>query len=72
MISKINYIYNPSDGVIIKKNPKMLKSNDCAEIEVTTRHRVCVEIFANFKVFGRVIIREKKETVCVGTVKKIL
>jgi len=32
VISKINYIYNPSDGVIIKKNPKMLKSNDCAEI----------------------------------------
>lgn len=31
-----------------------------------------MEIFANFKVFGRVIIREKKETVCVGTVKKIL
>jgi elongation factor 1 alpha-like protein len=31
-ITKINFIYNPSDGTIIKKNPKMIKANDCAEI----------------------------------------
>lgn len=56
----------------MKKNPKMIKSNDCAEVEITTRDRVCIELFANFKVFGRVIVREKKDTICVGTVKKLL
>jgi len=50
----------------------MIKSNDCAEIEITTRDKVCVETFSNFKVFGRIIMREKKETICVGTIKKIL
>lgn len=29
-ITKINFIYNPKDGTIIKKNPKMIKANDCA------------------------------------------
>lgn len=29
-ITKINYIFNPSDGTIIKKNPKTIKANDCA------------------------------------------
>lgn len=32
LMSKINYIFNPSTGVVIKKNPKMIKSNDCAEV----------------------------------------
>lgn len=31
-ITKIYFIYNPSDGAIIKKNPKAIKSNECAEI----------------------------------------
>lgn len=29
-IVKINYIFNSSDGTIIKKNPKSIRSNDCA------------------------------------------
>lgn len=33
-ITKINYIFNPSDGTIKKKNPKTIKSNECAEIEI--------------------------------------
>jgi len=32
VITKINFIYNPATGVVIKKNPKMVRSNDCAEI----------------------------------------
>ena len=71
VITKINYIFNPNDGTIIKKKPKLLRSNDCAEIEIETEKRVCVETFANFKIFGRVIIREKNDTLCVGTVKLI-
>ena len=70
-ITKINFIFNPNDGTVIKKNPKSIKSNDCAEIEIETENKVCVELFSNFKTFGRVIIREKKDTLCVGTIKLI-
>ena len=70
-ITKINFIFNPNDGTIIKKNPKSIRSNDCAEIEIETEKRVCVELFSNFKIFGRVIVREKNDTLCVGTVKQI-
>ena len=31
-ITRINFIFNPSDGTIIKKNPKSIRSHDCAEI----------------------------------------
>jgi elongation factor 1 alpha-like protein len=40
-ITKINFIYNPSDGTIIKKNPKMIKANDCAEIEIELKEPMC-------------------------------
>jgi translation elongation factor EF-1alpha len=40
-ITKINFIYNPSDGTIIKKNPKMIKANDCAEIEIELKEKMC-------------------------------
>ena len=33
-ITRINFIFNPSDGAILKKNPKSMRSHDCAEIEV--------------------------------------
>jgi translation elongation factor EF-1alpha len=59
-ITKINYIFNPSDGTVIKKNPKSIKANDCAEIEVELQEKMCAELFLNYKIFGRVIIREKK------------
>lgn len=32
---------------------------------------MCVELFVNYKIFGRVIIREKKETLFVGTIKLV-
>jgi hypothetical protein len=40
-VTKINYIFNPSDGTILRKNPKAMKSNDCAEIEVELSERMC-------------------------------
>ena len=70
-MTRINFIFNPSNGAIIKKNPKSIRSHDCAEIELELKEKMCVELFSNYKVFGRVIIREKKETLFVGTVKKI-
>ena len=70
-ITKINYIFNPSDGTILRRNPKAIKSNECAQIEVQLSERMCAELFCNYKIFGRVIIREKKNTLFVGTIKMI-
>jgi elongation factor 1 alpha-like protein len=70
-ITRINCIFNPSDGTIIKKNPKSIKANECAEIEVELGEKMCAELFSNYKTFGRVILREKKDTLFVGTIKMI-
>jgi len=32
---------------------------------------MCVETYSNFKVFGRVIVREKMSTLGVGMIKEI-
>jgi translation elongation factor EF-1alpha len=70
-ITKINCKYDPKTGAVIKKNCKSIHSNDCVEIEVESDQKVCIEKFSNSKIFGRVIIREKKSTLCVGTVTMI-
>ena len=70
-ITKINCKYDPKNGMVIKKNCKSIRSSDCVEIEIETDEKVCVEKFSNSKIFGRVIIREKKSTLCVGTVTMI-
>ncbi len=33
-IVKINFIMNANNGAILKKNPKLIRSDDCAEIEI--------------------------------------
>ena len=48
-VLKMNYIFDPKNGIILKKNPKAINSNDCCEIEVATDQKVCVELFKNFK-----------------------
>ena len=41
-ITKINCKYDPKTGMVIKKNCKSIRSNDCVEIEVEADERVCV------------------------------
>ena len=70
-ITKIIEKYNPKTFEVIKKNCKSIRSNDCVKIEVETEDKICIEKFSNSKIFGRVILREKKSTLCVGTVTLI-
>ena len=70
-ITKILEKYNPKTLEVIKKNCKSIRSNECVKIEVETDESICVEKFSNSKIFGRVILREKKSTLCVGTITMI-
>jgi hypothetical protein len=45
-------------GVVVKKNPRMLKKGECGEIELEGKRAVCAELFSNFKALGRVILRD--------------
>lgn len=72
VIKKLEKLIDKTNGQLIKKNPKCVKSNECALIEIRTEETLCLELFSNLKSYGRVAIREKFKTVAVGVVVKIL
>jgi len=72
VIKKLEKLIDKTNGQLIKKNPKCVKSNECALIEITTEEMLCLELFSNLKNYGRVAIREKFKTMAVGMIVKIL
>lgn len=72
IIKKIEKLIDKTTGQLIKKNPKCVRSNECALAELKTEDMLCLELFSNYKCYGRVTIREKFKTVAVGMVVKIL
>lgn len=72
VVRKLEKIIDKTNGQLIKKNPKCVKSNECALIEIRTDEMMCLELFSNLKSYGRVAIREKFKTMAVGVVVKIL
>ena len=72
-IEKILKIFDSKNrGVTRKENAKAVTSNQCCEVEISFSQKVCVELFSNFKRFGRVILREKHATLAVGIIKEVL
>ncbi|KAL4487181.1 hypothetical protein ABPG72_017900 [Tetrahymena utriculariae] len=71
-IKKITAILDKANGQIIKKNPKCIRNNECAIVEVCIEKENCMELFSNFKSFGRVVLREKMNTIGVGSITKIM
>ncbi|KRX06478.1 Translation protein, beta-barrel domain [Pseudocohnilembus persalinus] len=69
---KITKLIDKNNGNVLKKNPKCIKSNECAEIKLNLRSNICAELYANYKTYGRVILRDSKHTIGVGIIKEIL
>lgn len=70
-IKKILRLIDPNTGNTLKSNPKCVNKNQCAEILLQLDKNICAEIFTNYSVYGRVILREKFETLGVGIIKEI-
>eukprot|EP00825_Cyclidium_porcatum_P039601 TRINITY_DN4842_c0_g1_i3.p4 TRINITY_DN4842_c0_g1~~TRINITY_DN4842_c0_g1_i3.p4 ORF type:complete len:114 (-),score=3.28 TRINITY_DN4842_c0_g1_i3:174-515(-) len=71
IIKKITRLIDSNTGNTLKANPRCINKNQCAEILLQLEKNVCAEIFTNFQVYGRVILREKFETLGVGIIKEI-
>jgi len=72
VISKIHHTINKEDGQILKKNPRFLTKGDLASVDITCEKSVCLELFQNAPLFGRVILREKDHTIAAGVIQHIL
>merc|ERR1711987_13823 len=58
-------------GKAVETNPKSIKSGDAAIVELVPSKPMCVEAFSDFPPLGRFAVRDMRQTVAVGVIKKV-
>jgi elongation factor 1-alpha len=58
-------------GAVIEDNPKFIKKNEVAFIELQPLKKLCVEKYAEIPEMGRFAVRDMGRTVAVGIIKEI-
>ncbi|KAL0479408.1 cytoplasmic exosome coupling protein Ski7 [Acrasis kona] len=57
---------------VIKKKPRVLVKNSCAIVEITIiDHPICIELYNEFKSFGRFMLRMGNKTAAAGVVTEL-
>jgi len=70
---KFDTILNKMDkrtGKSLEDNPKAIKSGDAAMVKLIPSKPMCVESFSNYAPLGRFAVRDMRQTVAVGVIKK--
>jgi len=67
LISKIDR----RTGKATEENPKNIKSGDAAMVLLTPSKPMCVETFTEYPPLGRFAVRDMRQTVAVGVIKKV-
>jgi elongation factor 1 alpha-like protein len=71
-IIKLEQIISQKTGDVLKKNPMCLKKSNVANIIVRSNDKMCLELFRNFRTFGRVTLRDSGKTIAAGIITDIL
>ena len=58
-------------GAVIEDNPKFLKRNEAAIVELSPIKKMCLEKYTDIPEMGRFAVRDMGRTCCVGIVKDI-
>merc|ERR1712063_98539 len=58
-------------GKVLEESPKMVKSGDAAMIELVPSKPMVVEAFTEYAPLGRFAVRDMRQTVAVGVIKKV-
>merc|ERR1711993_34912 len=58
-------------GKVIEENPKMVKTGDAAMVDLIPSKPMCVEAFSDYQPLGRFAVRDMRQTVAVGIIKKV-
>lgn len=51
---------------------RCIRNHECGIVEVCIEKENCMELYSNYKPFGRVVLREKMNTIGVGSITKIM
>jgi elongation factor 1-alpha len=72
--SKFEKIQNRMDkrtGKIEEENPKGIKTGDAAMVTIIPTKPLCVESYSQYPPLGRFAVRDMRQTVAVGIIKKV-
>merc|ERR1719267_95100 len=71
---KFSEITNKMDkrsGKVIEENPKFIKNGEASMVIMTPQKPMCVETFNEYPPLGRFAVRDMRQTVAVGVIKKV-
>lgn len=71
-VSKLKAQLHKGTGEVMKKNPRCLGNNSCAQIELTFQRPIAIERYADFKELGRIMLRVGGITIAAGLVTDVL
>ena len=58
-------------GKVIEENPKYIKNGDASIVRLRPSKQMCVETFTEYPPLGRFAVRDMRQTVAVGVIKKV-
>ena len=58
-------------GKVMEENPKFIKNGDASIVRLEPSKPMCVETFTEFPPLGRFAVRDMRQTVAVGVIKKV-
>ncbi|KAE9523829.1 hypothetical protein AGLY_015717 [Aphis glycines] len=71
VISRILAELNKSTGLVIMKNPRIIKKNTYALIKIILSRPICIEVYSDIRQLGRVMLRSGGTTIATGLVTKV-
>jgi elongation factor 1 alpha-like protein len=71
VLRSLHSIIDKVSGGVIKRNPRVLPRESTAVVELTSRNKICLELFKNYRQLGRFSLRRGQETVAVGICIKL-
>lgn len=58
-------------GKVLEESPKFVKSGDACMVLMVPQKPMCVEEFSKYAPLGRFAVRDMRQTVAVGVIKKV-
>ena len=59
-------------GKVIEENPKYVKNGDASIVKLRPSKPLCIETFTEYPPLGRFAVRDMRQTVAVGVIKKVV
>ena len=59
-------------GKVLEENPKFVKNGDASIVNLIPSKPLCVETFTEYPPLGRFAVRDMRQTVAVGVIKKVV